>query len=295
MPAIMRTILAAMVLTACSSTSPTAPASAPAVAPATDVSRYISVEVTGAMRASPEVAPILTVLADLIKPPPACWAQLVTAMRATYQLEVSGHGSYFVFEGPLPQAEVERCVTTALTDVLPIHLRKDGELAVFESPAGTVYAAWRGPFVIAGNRAQVTAAIGPSAPAQPWRDRLGALPAGVMAMWRGDALVTNLFGVPTTSYQLAITSIARTPKAGLTGQLVAVYASASQAAQAAARIHAGELQTAVAPPPGLVEAFRRMKVTQRDATVIADFDLDTFGDLDLTALQGWLARLAALR
>ncbi len=288
-------LLLALLVAACSSKSTPESTELPA-SPTLDVTRFFTADVTGAMRSDAHSSPVVSYVSSLLKPAPACWTKLAKAIRASYQLEVAGHGSYFLFEGDLPQAEVESCITSALGDILQVRVTHAGDLAVFETgPAGTAYAAWRGSVVIAGTSAQVTAALQPSDPtiAKQWRERLAMLPPGLMSMWRDDALLARLFGVPTSSYALAITRAEKTPKPFFAGQLVGQYAKPEEAALAAQRIRAGEISSAMTAPPQLAGAFKRMKVTSAATTVTIDFDSTVFEGLDLEQLQGWLGRLAA--
>ncbi|MCX5741993.1 MAG: hypothetical protein NT062_05790, partial [Proteobacteria bacterium] len=120
----------ATLATACGSKPPSEPtpppssskSARPALPSAPDVTRFFTADVTGALRADANNSPIVSYLASLLQPPPACWTTLTGAIRASYQLEVAGHGSYFLFDGELPRAEVERCITTALGDALDVHV-----------------------------------------------------------------------------------------------------------------------------------------------------------------------------
>lgn len=288
--------VAVVALVACTPSSTEAPPPKPPAAAEAPprLERFITEDVTGVLRSDAQRSPIVGYLSSLLEAPPPCWTKLTTAIRASYQLEVAGRGSYFLFEGDLPRPEVERCVTTALKDALGIRVTRAGELSAFESQAGTTYAAWRGSVVIAGTQAQVTAAMKTDDPAltKRWQQRIAELPTGVMAMWRDDALLANLFGVPTTSYAFALTRAEKAPRPYFAGQLVVRYATAEDAQRAAQRMGAGELATAVDAPPQLVAAFQRMKITTDAQTVTVELDSDMFEGLDLGQLQAWLAQLA---
>lgn len=277
-------------LGACSSSkAPTPPA------PATDVTAFFSPSVTGVMRGSEVDFPMIDYLSSILGSPPACWMTLRKAIKTAYQLEVPGNGTYFVLEGALPRAEVESCVTTALAPALGVKVGHDGELATFETQAGTAYVAWRGPVVIAGRKQNVTEALVPAPPeiARTWRERLARMPQATLAMWRQDEMIHNLFGVPTTSYQLVIDRVQKTPRPDFAGRVIADYATAEDAATAARRIDEGEIEPALAAPPELAQAVKRMRVTRTGTSVEAAFDLAMFDGLDFEMLQAWIGGLAA--
>jgi hypothetical protein len=264
-----------------------------------EVATFFTPSVTSVLRGSDEQFPIITYLSSMVRSPPECWSRLRATITAGYQLEVPG-GSYFLIEGALPRAEVETCVTTALA-AMGIEVGRDGELATFElGPAGTAYVAWRGSVVIAGSRQQVMDALAAGTPelARTWHDRLARLPPAPLAMWRQDEMIHNLFGVPTASYQMVIDKIEvdresdPTATADYAGRVIAEYSSPGDAETVARRIRQGELEPALAAPPDLVEAVKRMKVTQTGMTVEVAFDNATFAGVDLELLQGWLAGLA---
>jgi hypothetical protein len=263
-----------------------------------DVTAFFMPEITGFARSSGEEFPILSYLSGLVSSPPPCWSRLRGAITAAYQLELgAAGGSYFLIEGSLPRPEVERCAQIALADIIPIAVEADGELAMFRVPTGgAFYAAWRGPFIIVGTKDQVNRALGAGTPelARTWRARLAQLPPHApLAMWRSDALLTSLFGVATTSYLFVFDRMEHRPPAQVTGRVLVRYGNAADAAVAARRIQQGELQLAETPPVDLVDALRRMKVTQSGTLVEIGFDLGMFADLDLEALQRWFRSIIA--
>jgi len=297
----VRKVLLVVAVAACSShpaerASPSPAGSAARPAPG-DSATLITPEVTGVMRGAGADFPVVAYVSSLLSTPPPCWTALRAAIATGIQLEIPGAGTYFVFEGQLPREEVERCVTTSLADTFPVRVTHDGELVAFDAGPrlGTAYAAWRGSSIVAGTRAQVTSALAVDAPdvARTWRERMASLPPASIAMWRSDALITNLFGVPTTSYVITIDHSTRAGQPFIDGRVIARYASADDATEAAGRVTRGELEPALNAPPELVEAFKRMKQTQTGTTVEIGFDLDMFEGVDLGLLQHWLGSLAA--
>ena len=254
-------------------------------------------EATGVLRGTAQDFPLIAFFSSLLPSPPPCWTRLHAAIKAGYQLELPDGSSYFVIEGALPRSEVESCAR-GLQGVLPISIEPQGELVVFDAgQLGTAYVAWRGAVVIAGTSAQVTkAAVANGAgPTRTWRERLATLPPGPLAMWRSDPLLATILGVPTTSYVFAFETMQKTPEPFFTGRLIIEYSTLAEAAEAARRITAGQLDPEIAAPPELVESFKRMKVTQIDKRVVAAFDLDTFAGVDLGILQAWVANWTANR
>jgi hypothetical protein len=275
-----------------------AEAAAAAAAPAADATAFFTPEVTAVLRASGDNVPVVGYVSRLVPSPPACWTKLRGAIAAGYQLQLGAAGSYFVFEGALPREEVEQCVPAALAGKLPVTVERDGELVAFHAGGvGTVHAAWRGSVVVAGSKEQVTRALaaGTAEVGRAWRERLAQLPPGLLAAWSGDLLLTNLFGVATTSYLFVIDRAEKTPAPFFSGRVIARYGSAGDAAVAARRIKQGELYLATPAPAELVYAFTRMKVRQAGAVVEIGFDADMFDGVDLEQLQQWLRGAAGAR
>ncbi len=290
-------VLALALLLGCSEKAgPDSRVSARSIAPSPrpEPAHYLLPEATGLLRGTAESFPIVAFFSNLVPSPPPCWTRLRAAIEVAYHVELVDGGSYIVIEGALPRSEVERCVRGL--EPVSISVEPDGELVAFDAgPLGTAYAAWRGAVIIAGTRAHVVKAAMPNGPGptRMWRARLATLPPGPMAIWRSDALLANILGVPTTSYVLAFETLQKTPEPFFAGRLIIEYPTSADAADAARRISAGQLAPAIAAPPELVESFRRMKVTRLDHRVEAAFDLDTFAGLDLGILQAWVANLTA--
>ena len=168
-------------------------------------------------------------------------------------------------------------------------MRQDGPVDEFIVRGGRFYAAWRGPLVVVASRrplVEAALAVRSASLARTWRDRLATLPASPIAAWRSDALITNLVGVPTVAYQIAI----EPPR--LAGG-VAQFAHAEAAALAAERLRAGAWGSTLAPPPEVVAALARLVVTTRGAELEARFDERTCAGVDLAVMTAWAARLGA--
>lgn len=273
---------------------PGVPAPTPATAPAAtvDVADLVTADATGIGRFAGGHVALLTAVEAMIAPPPPCWTRLASQVRAAYQIEVGPGAAYHVFDGDLPQDEVEACAT-ALRG-LEAYVGHDGPIAEFIVRGGRFYAAWRGPLVIvASRRALVEAALAVRSQtlARTWRDRLAALRPGPMAMWRSDALIANLVGVPTVAYQLVIDSVGAVPPR-LTGVVVAQFAHPEAAALAAERLRAGAWGSTLAPPPEVVTALARLVVAVRGAELEARFDEHTFAGVELAVLSAWVARVS---
>ncbi len=263
-----------------------------------DPTTFFTPAVTGVLRGSAQEFPLIDYVSNMMPAPLACWTKLRAAIDVGYQLEVPGNGSYFVFVGAVPRDEVERCLPGALGDAFPLRIDHDGELLVVDGGRlGTVYAAWRGSVIIAGSKAKVTSALAANAPdvARTWRDRLAAMPNALLAMWRSDALFTNLFGVPTTSYVMLFDRMEKTPRPFFAGRVIAQYATAGDAATAVTRNKNGGRAAELAAPPELVESIKRLHVTQTGATVTCEFSVDTFAGVDLAMMQKWIGGIASQR
>lgn len=230
---------------------------------------------------------------DLIGPGAPCLRELEAAVVATYQVQTPEPSSYFVLEGNLPQAAVEKCIPEAFKGKVDVHVKKDGELAVFElGDLGQVFAAWRDRYVVVGERAHVAAALASSTDASnPWPARVAA--AGTAPIWayRTDRLMESLFAAVSKSYLVQLDRLATKPQPQFTGRLIIWYGNASDAAVVHRRARAGELT--VQGTQGLVDTFRSMKITHDGTTVTMTFDQTTFALVDLDELLALASRWAA--
>lgn len=291
--------LTVCVLLACGARPPPPPKPAPAPAPAApagdDVADLITADAIGVGRFAAGNVAILTAVEGLIAPVPPCWTHLVGQVRAAYQIEVGPGAAYHVFDGALPQDEVEACVHELRS--LEPYVGHDGAVDEIIVRGGRLYLAWRGGLVIAASRRPlVEAALAVRSPtlAGTWRARLAALRPGAMAAWRSDAIITNLVGVRTVDYQIVVDFVGADPP-GLAGAVVARFADPDAAALAAARLRAGAASSTLAPPPEVVAALQRLVITVRGAELEARFDERTFAGVDLAVLSAWMDRMAAGR
>ena len=236
---------------------------------------------------------IATFVRDLIGTGAPCWADLERAVLAAYQIQTPGPSSYFVLEGSFDRATVERCVPTTFAGKVDVQVRKDGELAVFDmADLGSVYVAWRGRFVVVGEKGQVTAALqAPNHTTSPWPQRLAETTAAPVWQYRTDRMMESLFAATSTAYLVELDRLVLKPQPQFTGRVVIWYRSGSDAAVVGRRVRAGELS--IQGTQGLVDAFRQMKVTQDGAKLTLGFDHGTFNLVDLDELLQLATRWAA--
>ncbi len=299
----MRTVALLLALAACSggrSGSPlVAEIPAPPAAEAVPAETLVGTNVVAVMRTRPDLFMPLRFLRPLLaSPPPPCWTELEKALVATYQLSApkagGGNTAYWILEGNLPKAKVVSCLPAAITQAT-VTVKADGDLlAISGSDGATTYAAWRGPYVVVGPRDLVNDAQSGAPEIQArWREL--SLSADASApIWFGsmDALIGNLFGVPTVHYQLVFERLETAPSVFFAGRAVITYATPGDAAIAARRVRQGELQLPF-DAPELVDSFKRMKVIQNGTIVEIRFDLGVFGGVDADTLLGYAAKLLA--
>jgi hypothetical protein len=259
---------------------------AAAAAPEVDITAFITPEVIRVAKTEAEHFPLSVFVGRFAGSAP-CWTKLGGAVTAAYLLELStSRDPYVLIEGTLPRDEVVRCVPVAFAATVTVE--EEGELVAFRaSGLETVYAAWRGSIIVVGGKEQVTRVLHAGTPelGARWRARLAQLPPARVATWRDDPFLTNLFGVATTSYVIAIDRIEQTPKPYryYAGRVLGHYRTAGDAAVAARRIKQGELVA----PEVILHAVKLMKVTQRGPLVEIGFDTEMFGDMGPEQLLQW--------
>ena len=298
----MRRILVTVALIACGGTKPVAN---PAVEElhlqppdAVVLDSLISSNVVAIMKTKPEYFLVLKYLQPALgAPKDPCWTALEAKLVAGYQLWVPnvdgvGQSSYFIVEGNLPRAEVERCVPAAIK-MFPVDAKPDGDLLAFTGPDGaTTFAAWKPPFVVIGARDLVNGAL-TSKPVPRWHELLSAVSPAVPVWWASaDRLFTNLFGVMTKHYEVAFERIESAPNAFFAGRAIATYNSAGDAAIVARRIKQGEVDLPFLAPE-VVESIKRFKVKQNGNVVEIGFDLGMFGGITVETLTEMTAKLMA--
>jgi hypothetical protein len=258
----------------------------------------ISSNVVAIMKTKPEYFMALKYVEEALGPSRnPCWSALAGKLVAGYQLHVpnvdgNGQTAYFILEGDLPRAEVERCVPAAIT-TFAVEAKPDGDLLAISGPDGAAtYAAWKDPFVVVGPRDLVNGAL-TSKPVPRWHELLAAVPPGVPIWWgSADGLFTSLFGVVTRHYEVAFERIEAAPNPYFAGRAVATYNSAGDAAIVARRIKHGEVQLPF-DAPEVVDSIKRFKVKQHGPVVEIGFDLGMFGGISAATLTELTAKLMA--
>lgn len=138
-----------------------------------------------------------------------CWRRLEEKLAVAYQVFWAPGTSFTILEGDLPRGELEKCVGEVLmyNQLSTADVHRDGELTVFATKLATVYAAWRGPYVILGSREAVTKALAGN-PASTWGDAITELPGKdgfattALVAIATDRTFANLLGVPTTRWKI---------------------------------------------------------------------------------------------
>ncbi len=258
----------------------------------------ITSNVIAIMKAKPEHFMVLKYLQRTLGPSKhPCWSALEGKLVAGYQLQVPkvdgvGQSAYFILEGDLPRAEIERCVPSAIK-MFAVDVKPEGDLLAISGPDGaTTYAAWKPPFVVVGPRDLVNGAL-TSRPVPRWHDLLGSVSPAVPIWWASaDGLFSNLFGVATKHYEVAFERIEAAPNPYFAGRATATYNSAGDAAVVARRIKQGEVQLPF-DAPEVVDSIKRFKVKQRGPVVEIGFDLGMFGGISAETLTDMTVKLMA--
>lgn len=285
----MRTIVNLVVLAACSSSS------APDIKPAPPaLEQLISSDTIGVFRQPGDQLIVMRYVHDLIVglagsgAAPACLADLEKRVKAGYQMSLDKGSAYFVIEGDLPQTDVASCIASTTRD--DITGKQDGELVAFSSRIGTAYAAWRGSYVVIGNRAQVEAALRTSTAdsARRWRSVLAPTGAAPTWMVRIDHSVDDIVGEHTTDYVLAMDKVEPPPRAFFAGRFLVHYASAADADAAERHIRGwigrGQFPRRIEGAPAvmklyddLASALQKTAFKRTPTSIELAFDSDRFG------------------
>jgi hypothetical protein len=297
----VRRILVTVALVACGGTKPVSNPAAEELQlqppDAVVLDSLISSNVVAILKTKPDHFASLKYLQPMLGPrTPPCWSALEAKLVASYELHVpnvdgKGRTTYWILEGDLPRAEVERCVPPAIR-AWAVDMQADGDLLSFSVPDGTrLYAAWKPPFVVVGPRDLVNGALS-SRPVPRWHDLLGAVPPTVPVWWASDdGLFSDLLGVSTKHYAVAIERLELAPNRYFAGRATVTYHSAGDAAIAARRIKQGEVQLAFRVTPDILESFKRFKVKQTGAVVEIGFDLGMFGGISDEAIAMMIVKL----
>lgn len=202
----MRSALLILSLVACSSSS-----LPPSAAPSASIAQFVPVGTTSVAAWRPTDFPQLAFFDRANQETFVCWRGLEERLAVGYQVFIAPGSSFSILEGDLPRNEVEKCVDDVLlyNQLSTNDVHRDGELTVFETTFGTVYAAWRGRYIVFGARDAVTKAL--SATASPtWVEAVAELPgkdgfssSAVVAIGT-DRMFANLLGVPTIRWKLVM-------------------------------------------------------------------------------------------
>src|SRR5262245_41213892 len=149
----MRSALLILSFVACSSSSVP-----PSAARSASIAQFVPVGTTSIAAWRPTEFPQLALIDRMTQEMFVCWRRLEERLVVGYQVFMAPGSSFSILEGDLPRNEVEKCVDDVLIDnnLSTNDVHRDGELSVFETKFGTVYAAWRGQYIVLGSRDAVT-------------------------------------------------------------------------------------------------------------------------------------------
>ena len=204
----MRSAFLMVGLAACSSSAPSSSLSPP---PPPSIAQFLPATTTSVAAWRPTDIPVLSFLDSANPEMFECWRALEEKLVVGYQVFSRPGASFTILEGDLPRSDVENCVGEALlyNQLSTGEVHRDGDLTVVETKLGTVYAAWRGRYVVVGSRNDVTTAL--AATALPvWTEASAELPgkdgfartAGVAI--GTDLMFAGLLGVATTRWKIVI-------------------------------------------------------------------------------------------
>lgn len=252
--------------------------------PAT-LAQLISPDVLSVMRTSIDNFPVLAISRDLIDPAQSCWPALIAKVTTAYQVLVDGD-SYFIVDGIVPRADVEKCVP--VTFLASPKIKDDDGMLSIESPIGTVTAAWRGGFVVFGARRHVVAAIAEhdAATVARWEKILPASPTE-MGMASVDDRYNALMGENVADWSFNLDKLTKTPLF-MGGSLVIHYKTPADAAKALAYIEdwstRGKFPLQIEVHPDVAMAFDafaaaigKLKKTVSGVELEMKFDSDQLG------------------
>lgn len=288
--------LVLLLVVACSKTAPAPappPPPSPPAPPPVELADLISADAVGVLRQPPDQFAVLLYTRDLVKGPdgavPTCWTDLERRVVAGYQVSLPV-GSYFVLEGELPQEQVIDCAGTATRGLITGARR--GDLVEFTTPSAPAYAAWRGNYVVLGNKAQVEQAVGTHTPdlIQRWRALIGEPAAAPVWIVRTDAAFLDLVGAPTTSYVIVIDTMEGPPKSFVAGRFVVHYASPQDADTGERHLEdwiaRGKFPRKIQGPAEVVALYDQLATALQRAPIKRDgaalelrFDSDMFGGM----------------
>lgn len=253
--------------------------------PPPTLAQLISDDATSVMRTTIDNFPLIAVTRSLIDPAQPCWPDLLAKVTAAYQVLLGGD-AYFIVEGNLPRAEVEKCIPAVFT--LGVKTRDDDGMLAVESPAGVVHAAWRGSFVVFGGRAKVVAAVGEHAATTVSRwQALAPTKPSVFAIASIDRNYTPLMGANLADWSLSVDTLTKQPLF-MAGALVARYQTPADAEAARTFIREwsgrGKFPLEVSTDPEIVAAYDgfaaaigKLQPTVAGVVLTMPFDSDQLG------------------
>jgi hypothetical protein len=150
-------------------------------ASALSIAQFVPSNAAGVIASNPRVFIPLLHLDLAIKEMNECWRSIEDKIGVAYQVFFrSPDRSFVVLEGELLRTGVEQCVLSTLLYNRLLEdeegLVRDGELTVVKTVLGTVYAGWRGSFVVIGGKQDVTQAL-IAGEAREWREPLAEVPS----------------------------------------------------------------------------------------------------------------------
>ena len=291
--------VAAMLLAsvACKKSS-TAPAKSSSEA--VRVEQLISTDTVGVFRQPPDMYFVMSYVDQLMaglgdSGAAPCWTQLTKKVKTGYQMSLPA-SSYFIVEidGPMPTpAEVTTCMKTATHgDMVG---KQDGALYTLTTPMGDVYAAWRAPFIVIGNKQQVEAALKtPTAEtAARWQALIAPVASTPTYMVRIDHMVDDLVGENAASYTFTMDKLEKAPKPFFAGRFIIHYTTpaAAESGERLIRDWSGRGEFPRRVPDykimqhfdALAAGIQKTKITRTGTTLEIAFDTDMFGGAEAMA------------
>lgn len=306
---VVRGLALVAALAACGSDKParTGEPAAPSTVANTAMAAPVALEslvhdgVTGIVRRTSPASSLFDAASGIVASAPPCVAKLRAAIREDYQLEVGAdRTSYVIFAGALPRAEVEACARAVMAAQPAVQVRSEGETLIVKHDhvPDELHLVWRGGWLLAGGREELARALRGTSPeaAARWRERFGMLPAAGLAAWSDNALLENLIGVSTTQYLVTFDTAQKpTPKPDFTFRVIAHYATPADAAIAARKVKAADIEPRFAPPRELTAAIKKFEVKQHDETIDITMRSDMFeqAGVDFAVMETWVRGMAA--
>lgn len=257
-------------------------------------------DTTGFARYTSGLCPALMLVRDLVDPLEPCWGKLKGRISAIYQATFpserfpTGADGYFIFEGNFPREELKQCVVRAFNKPSP-GIRDEGELLGFASPIGTVYAAWRGRFLIVGGKQAVSSALRPPAKkiVLRWRDLIALLPKNALVAQVSVEQRPNfqaLVGAPSKDLIVSLDKLTASPPF-FAGRVIVHYPTPEAAAKSANWIKSwsarGDLPLVIPPPANTMGLYKKMAkaiaelpLTQEGNRVQIDWNSDLLGGVE---------------